>query len=615
MTKSFDVIVIGAGHAGLEAAFATSNLKLKTALITLNKEHIGDTPCNPSVGGPAKGVVTREIDALGGMQAKAADACQLQMKMLNQAKGAGVWALRAQIDKVAYHDYWVKAIKKQKHLTLIIDEAKELIIKNHKLVGVKCGKATYMAKAMVLTTGTYLKPICHRGQEQLHEGPSGQKGANYLSDSLVKEGIKLIRLKTGTPPRILKSSINFKKMQVENGTNDILSFEHYNPTILPFDQQVPCHLTYTNEKTHKIIRDNISKSAMYSGRIHSIGPRYCPSIEDKVMRFADKNRHQVFVEPESQQWDSMYLQGLSTSFDRKTQEKIIRSVPGLEKAVFLKYAYAIEYDAIDPTQLKLNYELKKIKNLFCAGQINGTSGYEEAAGQGLLAGINAYLSIKGKKPLILKRSEAYLGVLTDDIMTKGITEPYRLLTSRAEHRLYLRNDNAQERLIKYGHDLGLVSQEVYKDFKKNNDLFNKQMKFLKTHYVYQNKTLLNKYHAGNIALYKLLRRPEVKSFDVLNVFKVKNLNPMVCKKLDIYIKFEGYINNQLKAIKKLSNLSKVSLDKIKDYKEVPNLTLEARDKLNRIKPLDLEQASRISGINLVDIAIIKNYINNIKKHG
>ncbi len=613
MTKTFDVIVIGAGHAGLEAAFATSNLKLRTALITLNEEHIGDTPCNPSVGGPAKGNVVREIDALGGMQAKAADACQLQMKLLNQAKGAGVWALRAQIDKVLYHDYWIKAIKNQKNLTLIIDEAKELIIKKYKFEGVKCGKNTYLAKAIILTTGTYLKSICHRGEEQRHEGPSGQQSANYLSDSLVKEGIKLIRLKTGTPPRILKSSIDFSKMQVENGTNDVLSFEHYHPTVLPFDKQVPCHLTYTNEKTHKIIRDNIKKSAMYSGRIHSIGPRYCPSIEDKVMRFADKNRHQVFVEPESMQWDSMYLQGLSTSFDRKTQELVVRSVAGLEKAIFLKYAYAIEYDAIDPTQLKLNYELKQIKNLFCAGQINGTSGYEEAAGQGLLAGINTYLSIKKKKPFILKRSEAYLGVLTDDIMTKGITEPYRLLTSRAEHRLYLRNDNAQERLIKYGYKLGLVKQEVYEDFKKNDELFKKQIKYLKSHQVYQNKTLLKKYGAGNNTLYKLLKRPEVKSFDILNACKVKNLNPIVCKKLDINVKFEGYINNQLKAIKKLSNLAKVSLVGIKDYKEVPNLTLEARDKLNKVKPMDLEQASRISGINLVDIAIIKNYINIINK--
>ncbi len=311
----------------------------------------------------------------------------------------------------------------------------------------------------------------------------------------------------------------------------------------------------------------------------------------------------------------MYLQGLSTSFDRKTQELIVRSVSGLEKAVFLKYAYAIEYDAIDPTQLKLNYELKAIKNLFCAGQINGTSGYEEAAGQGLLAGINAYLNIKKKKSLILKRSEAYLGVLTDDIMTKGISEPYRLLTSRAEHRLYLRNDNAQERLIKYGYKLGLVKKEVYQDFIKNDQLLKKQINYLKTHKVCQVKPLLKKYGSGNNTLYKLLKRPEVKSFDILKECKVKNLNPIVCKKLDINVKFEGYINNQLKAIKKLSNLSKVSLEKIKDYKVVPNLTLEARDKLNKIKPLDLEQASRISGINLVDIAIIKNYINIInKKH-
>ncbi|XQP55492.1 MAG: tRNA uridine-5-carboxymethylaminomethyl(34) synthesis enzyme MnmG [Mycoplasmoidaceae bacterium] len=613
--KKFDVIVIGAGHAGLEAAFAAANLGKKTALITLNMEHIGDTPCNPSVGGPAKGVVTREIDALGGMQGIAADKAQLQMKLLNAAKGAGVWALRAQIDKVKYHDFWVKSIKAQKNLTLIIDEAKELIIKNKVLVGVKCSKESYQCKAMVLTTGTYLKPICHRGEEQLHEGPSGQQGANYLSDSLVANGIQLIRLKTGTPPRILKSSIDFSKMQVEPGTNDLLSFEHYQPTFMPFDMQTNCHLTYTNETTHKIIRDNISKSAMFSGRIHSIGPRYCPSIEDKVMRFADKERHQVFVEPESASWDSMYLQGLSTSFDRATQEKIVHSVAGLEKAIFLKYAYAIEYDAIDPTQLKLNYELKKIKNLFCAGQINGTSGYEEAAGQGLLAGINAVLNIKKQQPLILKRSEAYLGVLTDDIMTKGITEPYRLLTSRAEHRLYLRNDNAQERLIEYGKKVGLVKKPVYQAYKKNMQLFNKQIKYLKTHKVHQFKSILKQYQCGGYTLYQLIKRPEVKSLDIMAQCKVKNLNPDICKKIDIAIKFEGYISNQLKNIKKLSNLAKCSLSSIKNYKEVPNLTLEAIDKLNKIMPLDLEQASRISGINLVDIAIIKNYITNkSKKH-
>lgn len=615
MTRTYDVIVIGAGHAGLEAAFAAANLHKKTALITLNKEHIGDTPCNPSVGGPAKGVVTREIDALGGMQAIAADRAQLQMKLLNAAKGAGVWALRAQIDKVKYHDFWVEAIEKQPNLTLILDEAKELIVKDGVLKGVKCGKATYKCKAMVLTTGTYLKPICHRGEEQHHEGPSGQQGANYLSDSMIQNGIKLIRLKTGTPPRILKSSIDFSKMQVEPGTNDILSFEHFNPTFVPFSLQTNCHLTYTNKTTHKIIRDNISKSAMYSGRIHSIGPRYCPSIEDKVMRFADKERHQVFVEPESASWDSMYLQGLSTSFDRATQEKIVHSVAGLEKAIFLKYAYAIEYDAIDPTQLKLNYELKTIKNLFCAGQINGTSGYEEAAGQGLLAGINAVLGIKKKEPLILKRSEAYLGVLTDDIMTKGITEPYRLLTSRAEHRLYLRNDNCQERLIEYGKKIGLVKKEVYAAYKKNLTIFNRQIKYLKEHKVHQVKKLLKQYGCGSYTLYQLIKRPEVKSFDVLIACKAKNISPDICKKIDISIKFEGYIANQLKTIRKLSNLAKCSLTSIKNYKEVPNLTLEAIDKLNKIMPLDLEQASRISGINLVDIAIIKNYITSkSKKH-
>lgn len=611
MNKDFDIIVVGAGHAGLEASFAAAKLNMHTALITLNYQHIGDCPCNPSIGGPAKGVVTREIDALGGMQAIAADYCQLQMKMLNTAKGAGVWALRAQIDKKLYHDFWTNAISKEKKISLIIAEVKDIVVKNKKIWGVKTSQGLYRCKALILTTGTYLNAICHRGNTQTIEGPSGQKSASFLSKSLLQNGIKLIRLKTGTPPRILKKSINFKKMQLVPGTSQLLSFEHYKPHYLDLKKQIPCYLTYTNLKTHEIIKKNILKSAMYSGKIHSIGPRYCPSIEDKVMKFTDKSRHQIFIEPEQRNSNSIYLQGLSTSFDCKTQEQIVRSIAGLEKAIFLKYAYAIEYDAIDPTQLNLNYEMKQIKNLFCAGQINGTSGYEEAAGQGLLASINAVLSIKKKKPLILQRNEAYLGVLTDDIMTKGITEPYRLLTSRAEYRLCLRNDNCQERLIKYGKKIGLVKNEVYHDYITKKKLFNKLILFLKKHKIHEYKQIFNEYGNGGLSLYALLKRQNIKSFNIFKICLGKEYDKIVCDKIDINIKFEGYIKNQLVNIRKLSHLSKTKLNMIKDYKNVPNLSLEAIDKLNKIKPLNLAQAKRISGINLIDIAIIKNYITNL----
>lgn len=613
MIKQFDVIVVGAGHAGLEASFIAAKLNMHVALITLNYKHIGDCPCNPSIGGPAKGIVTREIDALGGMQAIAADHCQLQMKMLNTAKGAGVWALRAQIDKKLYHNFWISSIKKQKNISLIIAEVKNIIVRKKKIIGIETSKGIFKCKTLILTTGTYLNAICHRGNVQTIEGPSGQKGANFLSKSLLKNGIKLIRLKTGTPPRILKKSINFNKMFLAPGTNQHLSFEHYKPFYLPFKKQIPCYLTYTNLKTHEIIKKNIFKSAMYSGKIHSIGPRYCPSIEDKVMKFTDKLRHQIFVEPETRNSNSIYLQGLSTSFDCKTQEKIVKSIAGLENAIFLKYAYAIEYDAIDPTQLKLNYEMKKIKNLFCAGQINGTSGYEEAAGQGLLAGINAVLTIKRKKPFILERNNAYLGVLTDDIMTKGITEPYRLLTSRAEYRLCLRNDNCQERLIEYGKKIGSIDKKVYNNYVKKKKIFDKLIDYLKKHKIHEFKILFNKYGNGGLSLYALLKRQDVNSFNLFKMCLNKKYDKTICEKIDIVIKFEGYIKNQLINIKKLSHLSKTKLNKINDYKIIPNLSLEAIDKLNKIKPLNLAQAKRISGINLLDIAIVKNYVTNMSK--
>ena len=612
MPKNFDAIIVGAGHAGLEAAFACAKLNLKTALITLNYEHIADTPCNPSIGGPAKGVVVREIDALGGMQAQAADRNQLQIKLLNTSRGAGVWALRAQIDKIKYHEWFCQQIRKQKNLTLIIDEVTDLIIEKKKIIGVKTKKDIFHCKAAVITTGTYLRSVCHFGNKQFKSGPSFQKCAQKLSKSLVKNGFKLIRLKTGTPPRILDTSINYGKMQIQPGSKQPLAFVHYKPFYRPFKDQIPSYLIFTNKKIHDLIKRNIKRSAMYAGRIHAIGPRYCPSIEDKVIKFPHKSKHQLFIEPESLKMNTIYLQGFSTSFDVQFQEELVHLLPGFAKAKILKYAYAIEYDAIDPTQLKLNYEAKKVNNLFFAGQINGTSGYEEAAGQGLLAGINLFLKITKKPPLVLSRQEAYIGVMTDDIITKGISEPYRLLTSRAEHRLYLRNDNAQERLLKYGYKVGLVSEKVKKDYELQQKKINKILNLLKTKYVGDFTPLQKKYKCPNYTLFQLLKRPDVKLNDLLNFLKTK-VNNIVCQKIEIQVKFEGYINNQLKSIKKLNNLSKVSLAKIKNYKEIKNLSLEAIDKLNRIMPEKLDQASRISGINLIDIAIIKNYVDRMKK--
>jgi tRNA uridine 5-carboxymethylaminomethyl modification enzyme len=456
ISPNYDIVVVGAGHAGLEAAFASAHAGLKTLLITLKEESVGCCPCNPSVGGPAKGIVTREIDALGGMQGIAADKCQLQMKILNISKGVGVQALRAQIDKIAYHEWFLQEIKKCKNLTLLIDEVLGMEIKNGVVLGLKTKNNDIIkSKKVIITSGTYMQARTFTGFNFQEHGPVYDylnkqnkiativsPGSYGLSTELQNIGFKIIRLKTGTPPRIYTDSIDFSQLSVEPGTNRKLAFEHYKPTYLPFSKQVVCHLVYTNEKTHQIIRKNIDKSPMYAGMLKSVGPRYCPSIEDKVMRFSDKPRHQLFVEPESKLMKTIYLQGFSTTLPEDVQIQLLHTLPGFEKCKVERYAYAIEYDAIDPTQLYPTLESKIVKGLYFAGQVNGTSGYEEAAGQGMLAGINAILKIKNKKPLVLKRNESYIGVMVDDITTKGVTDPYRLLTSRAEHRLYLRNDNA-----------------------------------------------------------------------------------------------------------------------------------------------------------------------------
>lgn len=610
MITDFDVIVVGAGHAGVEAAFACANLGYKTAIATLSKDSVAEAPCNPSIGGPAKGIVTREIDALGGMQAIATDANQLQMKLLNSSKGAGVWALRAQIDKLKYHRWFLKKIEEHKNLTLLETEIRELIIKNKKVVGVKTPTKNYSCKKVIITTGTYMKAITHMGNIKKEEGPSSHKRSETLSTQLKNLGFKIIRLKTGTPPRIYKDSIDYDEMAVELGTKDKLSFSHFNQKFVPLKKQQVCYLTYTNDKTHEIIKKNINKSAMYSGQISGVGPRYCPSIEDKIVRFANKPRHQVFIEPESLEMDTMYLQGLSTSLPKEVQEQFVHSVVGLKHAKFKKYAYAIEYDAIDARDLWPSLESKLIKGLYFAGQVNGTSGYEEAACQGLMAGINAINSIKGKKPLILKRNEAYIGVLIDDIVTKGVNDPYRLLTSRAEYRLLLRNDNADDRLIKYGYKVGLVKEKNYKEYIEQDLLIKHTIKFLKTHNLSYKKGLVKKFGNSNHNLYDLLKRPNVKLSSILKPQQLKKLTKNSIKKIEIKVKFEGYIKNQNKYVDRINQFESLDLSNIKDFKEVKHLSLEAIDKLNRIRPLTLGQAQRISGINLPDLIAIKYYIEH-----
>lgn len=614
MEKQYDVIVIGAGHAGLEAAFAASNLNNNTCLVTLDEKGIGLMPCNPSIGGPAKGIVTREIDALGGIQGKAADATTMQMKILNSSKGPGVWAIRAQIDKLAYQSWFKEQIKKQPNLTLVIGEVVELIVEDKTIKGIKLADNSCLyAKVVIITAGTYLQSITHRGKVQIDEGADGNKNAKFLSNNLIKLGFSLIRLKTGTPPRIHKDSIDYSVMTYEPGTNENIAFSHYQPVYKPFDEQLPCYIIHTKPDTHQIIVDNLSESAMYGGSIKSIGPRYCPSIEDKIVKFAEKERHQIFVEPESYNLDSIYLGGFSTSMPIEVQDKMIKTLPGLENCKILKYAYAIEYDAIDPTQLYPTLESKLVDRLFFAGQINGTSGYEEAAGQGLMAAINAHQKIHNKAPVVLGRDEAYIGVMIDDIVTKGVNEPYRLLTSRAEHRLSLRNDNADDRLIKLGYEIGLVKQEVYDDYLNKQAVITEVLDWLKTTTVGQIDKLKFTTTKTNTYLIDYLKRPEIKLNDLLPFYpKPLSLNDQLISKIQIQVKFEGYIRNQEENLKQLKKLNKISLVDIEDYHIIPNISYETREKLNKIKPLDLDQASRISGVNLTDIVMIKYYIERIK---
>ncbi|MBR1385778.1 MAG: tRNA uridine-5-carboxymethylaminomethyl(34) synthesis enzyme MnmG [Bacilli bacterium] len=615
----YDVIVIGGGHAGCEASLASARLGKKTLLITGKIKNIADMPCNPSIGGPAKGIIVREIDALGGEMAKNIDKSFLQMKMLNTKKGPAVRALRAQADKVTYQKEMQETILNQENLEVLEAMAEDLIVEDRVFKGVilRDGQEV-LGKSVIITTGTYLKGMVLYGDTKISSGPHNEEPALHLSDALSRIGFNIKRLKTGTPPRIKKSSIDYSKAVIQPGDKELYNFSFSNiPNYNP-DEQIPCYLIYTTSETHKIIKDNLTKSSMYGGYVEGVGPRYCPSIEDKIVKFADKERHQIFLEPESVYYDDIYIQGFSTSMPHDIQEKMVHSLPGLENAEIVKYAYAIEYDAIDSLQLKPSLESKLVENLFTAGQINGTSGYEEAAGQGLIAGINAVRKLDGKEPLILKRNEAYIGVLIDDLVTKGVIDPYRLLTSRAEYRLLLRHDNADIRLMKYGHEIGLISDLEFNKFnKKMNDI-----EYLKD--VLKSTKITPKEETNNylerlgsakiydsINLFELLKRPEI-NFKDIKKYLAEEFNDDVIEQVVINIKYEGYIVKALKEADKMLEYEKIKLSDDIDYEKIPNLAKEAIQKLNDIKPNTLGQALRISGVNPADISMILLYLKRNK---
>ncbi len=619
----YDVIVVGGGHAGCEASLATARTNNKTLLVTGSIKNIATMPCNPSIGGSAKGIVVREIDALGGEMGKNADKTHIQIKMLNSKKGPAVQALRCQADKVTYPKEMLKTLNKQDNLEILEGIVEDLIVNDDKVQGVILENGTKIySKIVILTTGTYLKSDILIGSTRTRSGPHGEKPSNHLSDNLKKLGFNIIRLKTGTPQRLDKNSIDFSKMSIEKGDDVYRTFSFDNPPLYKIEDQVPCHLIYTNSKTHKIILDNLNKSSMYGGLddIKGIGPRYCPSIEDKIVRFKDKERHQLFLEPESLYYDDIYLQGFSTSMPYDIQEEMVHSLEGLENAKILKYAYAIEYDAIYPTQLKSSLETKIIENLFTAGQINGTSGYEEAACQGLMAGINASLKLKGKEPLILKRYESYIGVLIDDLVTKGVRDPYRLLTSRAEYRLLLRHDNADLRLREYGHEVGLISDDTYKKFEYKKLQIDALICKLKNNRITPNKEV-NEYLSNNnltrlsttATLYDFLKRQDI-TFDNIKHFIDIDYDKDILDEVEIMVKYDGYIAKEEKEAEKLKSLENKKIPNDIDYYKVHNLASEAKQKLSEIRPISLGQALRISGVNPSDISILSIYLKKEYHH-
>ena len=619
----YSVIVVGGGHAGLEAAFASAHMGEETLLLTINIKMMGNMPCNPSIGGSAKGIVVREIDALGGMMGKAADHHYLQMKMLNTGKGPGVQCLRAQQDKLEYPKYLQDLALSTEHLTVIEDTVVSLIHDDNHVYGVKTksGKE-YTAKAVILTTGTYMESEIFRGHVKKSEGPDGEAPSLGLSPYLRSMGINTVRFKTGTPPRIKRDSIDFSKASIQPGTKGHLAFSYETKEFIPVEEQELCYLIYTTPETHQIIKDNLDETALYSGLVTGVGPRYCPSIESKVMTFVDKERHQLFLEPESRYTDSIYLQGFSTSMGVEIQEKMVRSLPGFENAVFLKYAYAIEYDAIRSEEYGPTLEIKKWPGLYVAGQICGTSGYEEAAGLGLIAGINAVLKIRGEEPLILRRDQSYIGVMIDDLVTKGTEEPYRLLSSRAEFRLLMRHDNADLRLTEIGYKLGLISADRYLRFTKKKSDITLVMEILNNTYLgkrpeieeYLSSLGYNEMKGGILAS-EVLKRPNVKYMEIASFIKELRdieLEEDTIEEIEIICKYEGYIAKQIREADNQRKLEEMKMPVDIDYLHMDGLRLEARQKLDKIRPLTIGQASRVSGVNPSDVSIL--ILNVRRKH-
>ena len=618
--ESYDVCVVGAGHAGCEAALACARLGLETIVFTVSVDSIAMMPCNPNIGGSSKGHLVRELDALGGEMGINIDKTFIQSKMLNKSKGPAVHSLRAQADKANYSMEMRKTLQNTEHLTIRQAEVSEIITENDVIAGVKTfSGAVYHSRAVVLCTGVYLKARCLYGDVVNYTGPNGLMAANHLTDSLKEHGIEMFRFKTGTPARIDKRSIDFSKMQEQRGDEKIVPFSFTtNPDDVQIDQ-VSCWLTYTNEKTHEIIRENLDRSPMYSGKIKGTGPRYCPSIEDKVVRFAEKDRHQLFVEPEGLNTNEMYIGGMSSSMPEDVQYAMYRTVPGLENCRIVRNAYAIEYDCINPVQLKPSLEFKKIKGLFSGGQFNGSSGYEEAAAQGLVAGINAAMYLKGEEPLILDRSESYIGVLIDDLVTKETKEPYRMMTSRAEYRLLLRQDNADLRLSKYGYRVGLISKERYDWVEKKEQLIADEIKRLDSVHVGANskvQELLEQYGSVPLntgtSLSELIRRPEL-CYEMLVPIDPDRveLPAEVIEQININIKYDGYIKRQIKQVEHFKKLEKKRIPEDFDYDDVGSLRLEARQKLKLYKPISIGQASRISGVSPADISVLLVYMEQM----